>query len=65
VLQLLGSQTNSDVIESMQAVVTAHHFELQGARPAVILTLVWSKEATVKAAALTAAQVCNHRATTA
>ena len=54
--QLLGSQTNSDVLESLNALVVAHCFELNGVRPAVILNLIWSRETSVKAAVLNAAQ---------
>ena len=53
---LLGSQSTSDVTAAMDAVVTAHSFDLEGARPAAILTLVFSKEPTIKERALTAAQ---------
>ena len=55
--QLLGSQTSSDVVESIRALVSAHAFELNGARPASILVLVWSREPSIKQAALDAAQV--------
>ena len=87
VMQLLSSQTNSDVVEAMNAVVAGHSFELQvrilpspapsflcphlywcpnclppvvgvqGARPSVILTLVWSREPAIKDAALKCVQV--------
>ena len=53
---LLGSSTDTDVKEAMQALVFAHSFELDGARPSKILTLVFSKEANIKAAAVQAAQ---------
>ena len=56
VVALLGSQTTSDVVEAANALVAAHCFQLEGARPSAILTLVFSKEAAVKAAALNAAQ---------
>ena len=56
VVKLLGSSTTNDVIQAMQAVVTAHSFNVEGARPAAVLTLVWSKESTVKTWALSAAQ---------
>ena len=54
--QLLGSSTNSDIMEAMAAIVTAHHFDLDGARPQAILALVCSREQQVKTAALQAAQ---------
>jgi condensin complex subunit 1 len=53
---MLGSQTNSDVLEVMHALVAAHAFDLETVRPAEMLTLVWSREAPVRAAALSAAQ---------
>ena len=56
VMKLLGSSTTNDVIQAMQAVVIAHSFNLEGARPAAVLTLVWSKESSVKTWALSAAQ---------
>ena len=51
--QLLGSSTNSDIMEAMAAIVTAHHFDLDGARPQAILALVCSREQQVKTAART------------
>ena len=53
---LLGSQNQSDVVEAMRAIVSAHSFGLEGARPAKCLTLVWSKEAPIRAEALQSAQ---------
>lgn len=53
---MLGSQTNSDVLEAMHALVATHAFDLDAVRPAEMLTLVWSSEAPVRAAALGAAQ---------
>lgn len=56
VMKLLGSSTSGDVIEAMNAVVTSHSFDIEGARPAVVLTLVWSRDSSVRTAALQAAQ---------
>ena len=36
-------------MEALHAVVAAHAFELEDVKPAELLTLVWSREATVKA----------------
>lgn len=56
VMHLLSSQTTTDVVEAMQALVTCHEFGLQNARPARILTLVTSAQDTIKDKALKAAQ---------
>ncbi|KAL1500061.1 hypothetical protein AB1Y20_012738 [Prymnesium parvum] len=56
VVQLLNSQTNSDVVEAMNAVVAAASFDVLGVQPSVLLTLIWSKEQTVKDAAIRAVQ---------
>jgi len=49
---LLGSQTASDVKEACRALETAHTLALDGANPAELLVLVWSREESVKRAAL-------------
>ena len=52
VTALLGSQTASDVKEACRALETAHTLALDGANPAELLVLVWSREESVKRAAL-------------
>ena len=56
VTALLGSQTASDVKEACRALETAHAFALHGANPAELLVLVWSREESVKKAALESCQ---------
>jgi hypothetical protein len=55
-VRVCAAQTNSDVSEAIKALVTAHCFELDGARPAKMLTLVCSKEPAIRTAALQAAR---------
>lgn len=54
--QLLGSKTASDAAEAINFLVAAHQFGVEGVEQGVrkMLALIWSKEATIKAAVLSA-----------